>query len=487
MEQFDLYADMARRSGGDIYIGVVGPVRTGKSTFIKRFMDLFVLPAAAPGPARDRMTDELPQSGAGRTIMTTQPKFVPSEAAELKLRDGVSCRVRLVDCVGYMVDGALGHTENDEPRMVTTPWSEEDIPFEEAAEIGTRRVITEHATVGVLVTTDGSFTGIAREAYVPAEERVVREMRALGKPFIVLLNTSAPGGEEARELAARLEERYGVTVIAADVTALESDDLHYLLEKLLLEFPVTELRVRLPRWVRALPQSHELPRRLCDGLFAASEGVARMRDAEAMVERFGPGLQLETLDLSTGVATYAAEIGRETFYRVLSEECGAEVADDFALMSMMKQLVHAKREYDRIAPALEAVRNDGYGLVAPSMEELTLAEPEIVRTGGRYGVRLRASAPSLHLIRVDINTEICPVIGSEKQSEEMLRYLLSEFESDPSGIWESNIFGKTLNELVRESLAGKLMHMPAEIRTKVANTLSRVINEGSGGLLCILL
>lgn len=492
--QAAIYKDIALRTDGDIYIGVVGPVRTGKSTFIKRFMDLFVVPNIDNEHKRERTVDELPQSGAGRTIMTTQPKFVPNEAVTMTLKNGAQFNMRLVDCVGYLIDGVIGHRENDAPRMVRTPWAEEDMPFEEAAEIGTRKVISQHSTIGILVTTDGTVTDIPHVNYAPAEERVVRELKEINKPFVVVLNSVDPDGEEALTLASALEEKYDVTVIPVNVAKMTDEDVNVILERILLEFPINELRFTMPKWIRALSVEHPLVCTAVQCVSAAAEEMLRMRDSERMLAAFTQcdnpditGINIESIELSTGIVTYAIEISPSAFYSILSRECGVEISDELALMTMMKELTASKKEYDRISRALNDVRTDGYGLVAPSMEELTLAEPEIVRQGGRYGVRLRASAPSLHLIRVDINTEICPIVGSEKQSEEMLNYLLGEFEHDPASIWESNIFGKSLNELVKESLSSKLMHMPPDVRNKVSSTLSRIINDGSGNLICIVL
>lgn len=492
MDKYDLYNDIALRTDGDIYIGVVGPVRTGKSTFIKRFMDLLVLPNIDNAYKKERTVDELPQSGAGKTIMTTQPKFVPNEAVSIELRNSATLSLRMVDCVGYLIDGVIGHMENDVPRMVRTPWNDSDIPFEEAAEIGTRKVIAEHSTIGILVTADGSFTGIPHMDYAPAEERVVKEMKALNKPFIMLLNTMTPDSEETQQLRKSLEEKYDVTVIAANVTTLELEDIHYLLERILFEFPLSEMRFKLPRWVQALPADHWLVSEILGTLADASKALSRMRDVEKLLDIFDSseyinGIDIDSISLSDGVLNYDIDVRHDLFYRILGEECGCEITDDYQLVSMMKSLVHAKKEYDRVSEALEAVRTTGYGLVSPTMDEMTLEEPEIVKQGGRYGVRLRASAPSLHMIRVDIQTEVSPVVGTEKQSEEILRYLLSEFESDPNSIWDSNIFGKSLHELVKEGLSTKLLRMPEDAQHKMQDTLSRIINEGSGGLICILL
>ena len=492
MDQWSLYRDIAGRCDGDIYAGVVGPVRTGKSTFIKRFMELLVLPNMDGEHRRARTRDELPQSGAGRTIMTTQPKFVPDEAAEVTLRDDASFRVRLVDCVGYLINGALGTSDDEQARMVRTPWFDHDIPFEQAAELGTRKVIREHSTIGIVVTTDGSITDIPRSAYQEAEERVVSELKALGKPFTVVLNTAAPDAPETGILQAALAEKYGVPVIALDVLNMEIDDLNRLMEGVLFEFPLTEVRLNAPAWVTALSDDHWLGGALMDAVAEAAKSMSRVRDHELLrgalekleyIESASPS----AIRLSEGAVEYRAEMQDGLFYRILGETCGAQIENEEHLFGMMRELVAAKKEYDRVADALESVRSTGYGLVAPAMSELTLEQPELVKQGSRFGVKLKASAPSLHMIKVDIQTEVSPIVGTEKQSEELVKYLLSGFENDSSGIWETEIFGKSLNDLVREGLSTKLMRMPDDVRSNIQTALSKIINEGTGGMLCILL
>jgi stage IV sporulation protein A len=492
MEKFDLYRDIAERTNGDIYIGVVGPVRTGKSTLIKRIMDLLVLPNMENEFDKERSRDEMPQSGAGRTIMTTQPKFVPNEAVKITLRENAHLNVRMVDCVGYMVNGAMGHTEDGAPRMVRTPWFDRDIPFEEAAEIGTQKVIKDHSTIGLVVTTDGTITEIPRSSYVEAEERVIRELKELNKPFIMILNSKYPDREETLTLKSALEEKYDVPVLALDVLNLEEDDIHNILSSALFEFPITEIKVDVPKWVLSLDEDHWLIRYIMDSVIAASQSIARIRDADS----FGKSLEesehmelpkIDEMDLGTGNIRVRMEPKSGLFYKILGEECGYEIEGDYQMIGLMKELARAKREYDRVADALRDVRETGYGMVAPTMEELTLEEPEIIKQGGRFGVRLKASAPSLHLIRADIQTEVSPIVGSERQSEELIRYLLDEFESDPSKLWSSNIFGKSLHELVTEGLSNKLTRMPEDAQFKIQETLQRIINEGSGGLICIIL
>ena len=490
MEQFDLYNDISKRTGGDIYIGVVGPVRCGKSTFIKKFMELQVLPNISDENERIRALDELPQSGSGKTIMTTQPKFVPNEAVRIDLDGHTSFNVRLVDCVGYLIDGIIGDMENDAPRMVRTPWSEEEMPFEKAAEIGTRKVIREHATIGIVLTSDGSFTGLPRSSYIDAEQKVIAELKEMGKPFVVVLNTNEPYSVDTQKLQLALEEKYKVPVIPLDVLQMDANDINSLLERILYEFPLREMRIRIPRWIQALPADHELISEIFSCLPAVSG--TKMRDNAALVNGFEPtenvlGLELEKVLPGEGAVEFNMQIKPELFYKILGEECGCEIKGDYHLIALMRDLISAKKEYDRIAEAVEQVKTTGYGVVSPSMEEMTLEEPEIVRRGGHFGVKLKASAPSLHLMQVNINTEVNPIVGSEKQSEELVKYLMSEFENDPTKIWESNMFGKSLNELVMEGIEGKLDNMPVEARAKLKRTMERIVNDGGGGLICILL
>lgn len=492
MDQTKLYQDIAGRCDGDIYMGVVGPVRTGKSTFIKRFMELLVLPNMRGEGNRERTVDELPQSGAGRTIMTTQPKFIPNEAVEVVLRDTASARVRLVDCVGYLIPGVLGLNEGDESRMVRTPWFEHDIPFEEAAEVGTRKVIQEHSTIGVVVTTDGSIVDMPRSAYTEAEERVIRELKALGKPFIIVLNSKTPQSPDAQRLRDSLKERYGVPVHAVDVLGMELGDVNELLESVLFEFPVREIRIHAPSWLTSLADDHWLGKSVNDSVAGAVEAISRVRDHEKLRQALSENEYTEDvmpgeINLNDGTVEYRLTMKDGLFYRILGEASGQEIDGEEHLFELMKELVKAKREYDRVADALESVRSTGYGMVAPSMEELELQEPEMVKQGGHFGVRLKASAPSLHMIRVDIQTEVNPIVGTEKQSEELVKYLQDEFENNRTGIWETEIFGKSLNELVREGLSSKLVRMPEDVRGKIQESLQKIINEGNGGMICILL
>ena len=492
MDQQTLYRDIAMRTEGDIYIGVVGPVRTGKSTFIKRFMELLVLPNIVGEHRRERTMDEMPVSGAGRTIMTTQPKFIPNEAVELRLPSQGSFRVRLVDCVGYLVQGVLGTQEEESARMVRTPWFDHDIPFEEAAELGTRRVISEHSTLGVVVTTDGSIADIPRSAYVEAEERVIRELKALGKPFVVVLNSRTPGSAEAQRLCQALEEKYEVPVTLLSVEDMTLSDVNALLESVLMEFPLSEVWLDMPGWISALPEGHWLSQAALAGAVEAAGKMQKVSDWQAVRDAFKDSEYFETgsspkILLSEGTVHCPVLPVEGLFYRVLSETCGQQVNGEEHLFSLMTELTQAKKEYDRVSEALKSVRETGYGLVTPDQSEMTLREPEMVRQGNRFGVKLKAGAPSLHMIRVDIETEVSPIVGTEKQSEELIKYLMSEFENDPGSIWSTNMFGKPLSELVREGLAGKLMRMPDETQQKVREALQKIINEGNGGMICILL
>ena len=489
---FNLYRDIAERTDGDVYIGVVGPVRTGKSTFISRFMEQLVVPKVPAGPRRDRLADELPQSGSGRTIMTTQPKFVPGEAVEVMLQEQTPVRIRLVDSVGYLVKGALGTAENESVRMVHTPWFDQDIPFDRAAEIGTQKVMTDHATIGVVVTTDGSITDLPRSAYVDAEERVVGELKALGKPFVMLLNSANPRQVDTLTLRDSLEDKYAVPVMLLNVKEMDVEDIQHVLESVLMEFPLREAHLSVPAWLGALDNNHWLVKHVLDAVHAAGKTPRRMREDDVFEEVFAQsdyteGARLEQSHPGEGRMNFVLPVKDGLFNKILGEECGAEIRGDAHLLALMKELVAAKAEYDHVAEALRAVRETGYGLVTPAVSEMTLQEPEIVRQGGRFGVKLKAQAPSLHLIRVDIETEVTPVVGTEKQSEELVQYLLEEFENDPQRIWNTNFFGKSLNDMVREGLSNKLLRMPVDAQEKVQETLSRMINEGSGGMICILL
>ena len=492
MENLSLYQDIRSRTDGDIYIGVVGPVRTGKSTFIKNFMDLLVIPNIENEYKRERAQDELPQSAAGRTIMTTEPKFVPNEAIEITLGDNIRFKTRLVDCVGYLVNNAIGYLEDDVPRMVKTPWSDEEIPFETAAELGTRKVIAEHSTIGILVTTDGSITDIPREDYISAEERVVSELKELNKPFVIVLNSDDPTSDYTRKLADRLEEKYQVSVIPTDCTNLSLDNINDMFGKLLYEFPIEQMNIALPRWVDTLNDDHWLKKQLYSEIKDAFSNISVLKQVDDSISAIRStdiisNTKLDEINLGNGNVNVNIALNDNLFYQILTEMTGVPVENEGDLFATMTSLAQTKNEYDKIAYALEEVKAKGYGIVTPSMDDLILDEPEMVKQGSRFGVKLKAKAPSIHMIRADITTEVSPIVGSEKQSEELVTYLLSEFETDPKKIWESNIFGKSLHELVNEGLQNKLYKMPEDAQMKLQETLERIINEGSGGLICIIL
>ena len=487
-----LYQDIAQRTDGDIYVGVVGPVRTGKSTFIKRFMDLLVIPNIDNEYKRERAQDELPQSAGGRTIMTTEPKFVPNEAVGITVGDNIKLNVRLVDCVGYLVNNAIGYLEDDMPRMVKTPWNTEEIPFEEAAEIGTRKVIKEHSTIGVLVTTDGSVTDIPREDYIGAEERVVKELKELNKPFIIVLNSSEPESDYTRSLAEKLQEKYDAQVVPTDCENLSRDKIDEIFGRVLYEFPIDRVNISFPRWVDGLPEDHWLKEELYYEIKNTFKDVSILKQIDNRITNLQDtdvisNSVINEIQLGTGSINITINLLDNLFYKVLTEISKVPITNEGELFSTMISFANVKKEYDKIAIALQEVNTKGYGIVSPSIDELILEEPEMVKQGSRYGVKLRAKAPSIHMIRADIETEVSPIVGSEKQSQELVEYLLSEFESDPKKIWESNIFGKSLHELVNEGLQTKLLKMPEDAQEKLQETLERIINEGSGGLICIIL
>ncbi len=492
MAEYSIYQDIKERSGGDVYIGVVGPVRTGKSTFIKKFMDLLVLPNMENTYQAERTRDELPQSAQGRTIMTTEPKFIPNEAVEINLGDNARMNVRMIDCVGYIVDGCMGYAEEDEPRMVTTPWSSEPIPFYEAAETGTKKVICDHSTIGLVVTTDGSITEIERESYVQAENRVISELKEINKPFVVLLNSANPRSNACESLRRELEARHGVPVVAVNCQELCQADINDIIETVLFEFPLQEVKIKLPGWVMQLGDSHWLTEKIGGAIRSEIDGMEKIRSVRGLCQRlaeydFIRSSDIEGIDLGQGNAVLELTAPENLFYSILGEESGFKIADEEALIRLIRELAATKKEYDKVAYALHQVKECGYGIVSPTTEELTLEEPKIVKQGGRYGVKLKASAPSIHLIRANIQAEVSPIVGTEKQSQELVHYLLDEFQTDPTKIWESNIFGKSLYELVNEGVNNKLAKMPDEARAKLATTLERIINEGSGGLICIIL
>ena len=492
MENINLYQDISKRTNGDIYVGVVGPVRTGKSTFIKNFMDLLVIPNIDDEYKQERAKDELPQSAGGKTIMTAEPKFVPNEAVEVSLDNNLKFKARLVDCVGYLVNDAIGYMEDDVPRMIKTPWFEEEIPFEQAAEIGTKKVIQEHSTIGILVTTDGSFSEISREDYIQAEERVVSELKSLNKPFVILLNSNAPNSDYTQELASNLAEKYNASVIPTNCENLTLEAINDIFSKILYEFPIEQIGINFPKWIDGLEFSHPLKQELFSEISNYFSDISVLKEVPDCVNSIQSteiisGSRINDIELGSGNVNISIDLKEDLFYKTLSEIANLEISDECDLFSIVSNLSKTKKEYDKISYALEEVNRKGYGIVTPSIDELVLDEPEIVKQGSRFGVRLKAKAPSLHLIRANIETEVSPIVGSEKQSEELVNYLLSEFESDPKKIWESNIFGKSLHSLVNEGLNTKLSKMPEDAQMKLQETLERIVNEGSGGLICIIL
>lgn len=492
MSTNDIYCDIAKRTDGDIYIGVVGPVRTGKSTFIKKFMESLVIPNIASEYRRERAVDELPQSAAGKTIMTTEPKFIPEEAVEVTIGDKARFNARMIDCVGYIVPSAIGYIENEAPRMVITPWFEDEVPFAMAAEVGTRKVIQDHSTIGLVITTDGSISDIPREEYEEAEQRVINELNSINKPFVVLLNCVYPNSKESVQLAAELSEKYGTPVMPVNCVDLEEDDIHNILKQVLYAFPIKEINICMPKWITGLAKGHWLKNNVFDTIRSAAENVKFVRDINSVAESIANNENISRsavseIDLGKGSAEIYAELKSNLFFKVLGEETGIEISGESDLMPLLKDLTAVKAKYEKIENALSEVDATGYGIVMPTIDELSLEEPEIVKQGGKYGVRLKASAPSIHMMKADIVTEVSPIVGSEKQSEELVMYLLKEFEESPQKIWESNIFGKSLHELVNEGLHNKLYRMPVDARLKLQETLERIINEGCGGLICFIL
>ena len=492
MDKFNLYDDIAKRTNGDIYLGVVGPVRTGKSTFVRRFVQELILPKIEDKHEKQRVIDELPQSGAGKMVMTVQPKFVPNQAVEINLDSGANARVRLIDCVGYIVDGALGAEEEGAPRMVKTPWSQEDMPFSVAAEIGTEKVIKEHSTIAVMVTSDGSITDIDRAAYIKAEERVVKELKEANKPFVVVLNSLNPGSLEAKKLESELRDKYLAPVVLCDVSKLSIDDINQIITNVLFEFPVKQIKFTLPKWVRTLPYENEFVLSILEEVKAKVSDINKMSDHAKLSEMFVGDEnvlmpELKLLSLSDGTVYYELPVSQKKFYDILSKECGVEIQDDSYLMSYMKHLTHAKQEYDKVKFALEQVSEKGYGVVTPALSEMTLEEPQIIKKGGGSVVKLKAIAPTLHIMKVDVETEVCPAVGSPEQSQNLVKYLTECFENNPQGIWETNMFGKPLSSFVQDGIGSKINNIPEEAHVKMRKTMTKIVNENKGGIICILL
>lgn len=491
MEEFNVYRDIQNRTNGEIYIGIVGPVRTGKSTFIKKFMDTIVIPNIEDEMQRERAIDELPQSSAGRTIMTTEPKFIPEQAVSVQIDTEATFNVRMIDCVGYIVPSALGYIEEDQPRMVRTPWYDEPIPFNMAAEIGTKKVITEHSTIGLVITTDGSISDIPREEYEEAEERVVFELNETNRPYVMLLNCVEPDTHEAKTLAERLSKKYNVPVLPINCIDISEQGIKDIIANLLYQFPVSEVELMLPNWVTSLENRHWLFASVLDSI-KTSCNIAKMCEVKPMLTcikecEFIKDINVKSINLGTGVSQAEISVEQSLFYKILSEQTDLEINDESELLSQLVEMTAIRTRFKKLQQAYDDVLNTGYGIVMPDVEELTLEEPEILKQSGKYGIRLKATAPSIHMMKTEICTEITPIVGSEQQSEELVMYLLKEFEENPSKIWESNIFGKSLHSLVNEGMHNKLYRMPEDARNKVRETIERVINDGCNGLICIIL
>lgn len=492
MNANDIYSDIAKRTDGDIYIGVVGPVRTGKSTFIQKFMELLVIPNIDSDYMRQRAIDELPQSAAGKTIMTTEPKFIPEEAVKINIGDTAQFNVRMIDCVGYIVPSSLGYIENDQPRMVVTPWFDDEVPFNMAAEIGTSKVITEHSTIGLVITTDGSISDIPREEYEECEERVISELQSINKPFVVLMNSTDPHSERVQNMCKDLQEKYATPVIAVDCLSLDEADIKSILTQVLFAFPIKEINVVMPKWITCLEKDHWLKKEIFDSIKAAAKSIEHVREVKWCTDTISECIyvddcKIKNIDLGKGSTDIEVNVDHDLFYKVLGEVTGIDITSESELMPEILKLSKIKKKYEKIEDALNQVDATGYGIVMPSLDEMTLELPEKVKQGGQYGVKLRATAPSIHMLRAEIKTEISPIIGSEKQSEELVENLMSDFEDDPEKMWDSNVFGKSLHELVNEGLLNKLYNMPDDARCKLQGTVERVINEGCNGLICFIL
>lgn len=489
-KEFHLYNDIKERTGGEIYIGVVGPVRTGKSTFIKRFMDLLVLPNIEDVHEKERATDELPQSAAGKTIMTTEPKFVPKEAVKINVGGEIPVKIRLIDCVGYMVDGAAGHLENNTERMVKTPWFKEEIPFTKAAELGTHKVIHDHSTIGIVVTCDGSFGDIPADSYRPAEERTIEELKKLGKPFVILLNTTKPYSDSVREQAEEMFRKYQIPVLPVNCEQLKKEDITMILEQVLLEFPLTEVEYHMPRWVEMLAIDNPVKQEIITKVRQMMEDFHVLRDigmADTACE--GPSvnrMKLDRVALSTGTAVYSIDMEESCYYQMLSELTGMELQDEYDLMEQLRALSSMQKEYSKVIKAMDSVRQKGYGMVLPEKEEITMEDPVLIHQGGKYGVKLRSFSPSVHMIRANIETEIAPIVGSEEQANDLIQYI-QDGRKQEEGIWQINIFGKTIEELVEDGIRSKLYQIGEESQVKLQDTMQKIVNDSNGGLVCIII
>lgn len=490
MEIFDIYRDIQARTNGEIYLGIVGPVRTGKSTFIKRFMDLLVLPKMENDHSRERTRDELPQSASGKTIMTTEPKFVPKDAAEISLLDDVKVRVRLIDCVGYMVDGASGHMEGDEERMVKTPWFEYEIPFTKAASIGTQKVIHDHSTIGIVITTDGSICDLNRADYLAAEEKTIRELQSIGKPFVVLVNSRKPYSEEAKQVAEELQEKYQVTTMTVNCEQLREEDIHRIMEKVLFEFPISEVQFYIPKWVEMLPREHKIKVDLIQHMRMIMRGLSEIKDAvgiDTSVEsEFIDSIKIDQIQMDTGCVRVRIQIPECFYYEMLSDMTGMEISSEYELIRTMKDMSVMKQEYDEVKDAMESVKMKGYGVVSPKKEEIQLDEPTIIKQGNKYGVKIHSEAPSIHMIRANIETEIAPIVGNEQQANDLVRYIKENSETE-GGVWSTNIFGKSIEDLVTDGMRNKIMTINDESQVKLQDTMQKIVNDSNGGMVCIII
>ena len=490
MEIFDIYRDIQARTNGEIYLGIVGPVRTGKSTFIKRFMDLLVLPKMENDHSRERTRDELPQSASGKTIMTTEPKFVPKDAAEISLLDDVKVRVRLIDCVGYMVDGASGHMEGNEERMVKTPWFEYEIPFTKAASIGTQKVIHDHSTIGIVITTDGSICDLNRGDYLAAEEKTIRELQSIGKPFVVLVNSRKPYSEEAKQVAEEVQEKYQVTTMTVNCEQLREEDIHRIMEKVLFEFPISEVQFYIPKWVEMLPREHKIKVDLIQHMRMMMKDLSEIKDAvgiDTNVEsEFIDSVKIDQIEMDTGCVRVRIQIPECFYYEMLSDMTGMEISSEYELIRTMKDMSVMKQEYDEVKDAMESVKMKGYGVVSPKKEEIQLDEPTIIKQGNKYGVKIHSEAPSIHMIRANIETEIAPIVGNEQQANDLVRYIKENSETE-GGVWSTNIFGKSIEDLVTDGMRNKIMTINDESQVKLQDTMQKIVNDSNGGMVCIII
>lgn len=490
MDTFELYKDMEKRTNGEIYLGVVGPVRTGKSTFIKRFMDLLVLPNMEDAHARARTRDELPQSASGKTIMTTEPKFVPKDAAEITLGEGVKAKIRLIDCVGYMVEGASGHVENNEERQVKTPWFDYEIPFTKAAAIGTRKVIFDHSTIGIVITTDGSIGELPRESYRVAEERTIQELKSIGKPFVILVNTTKPYSEEAKSVVREIEEKYQVKALAVNCEQLREEDIHRIMEQILLTFPVSEIHFYIPKWVEMLSKNHKVKEELLKYVKRVMDEIDEIRDVKEKVTSYSPtyvsSVNVARTSLANGEVDIAINVADCYYYEMLSDMLHMSIENEYDLIQILKEMSALKNEYEKVKDAMDSVKQRGYGVVSPTKEEIQLDDPQLVKQGSKFGVKIHSKAPSIHMIRANIETEIAPIVGNESQASDLVKYIKNA-EQTEEGVWGTNIFGKTVEELIMDGMKNKIMMINDESQTKLQDTMQKIVNDSNGGMVCIII